>query len=138
VPASTRRHFDLMHSLFKAPRELPTVLAGSRGDLTEDASALRTFLRDVLAFAPVDAGGGWLIFALPPTELAAHTTEDGGHHELYLMCDHIHATVAEVTEKGVEFAHPGSRGGIRPIDSDRPAGWRRAQPVRASTSEPAH
>jgi hypothetical protein len=66
---------------------------------TEDASALRTFLRDVLGFAAVDAGGGWLIFALPPTELAAHPTEDGGHHKLYLMCDDIHATAAELTKR---------------------------------------
>ncbi len=59
--------------------------------------------RDVLGLSSVDAGGGWLIFALPPAELAAHPTEEGGHHELYLMCDDIRATVAELKAKGVEF-----------------------------------
>ena len=70
---------------------------------TRDADAVRTFLRDVLGFSSVDAGDGWLIFALPPAELAAHPTEENGHHELYLMCDDIQATVAELNAKGVEF-----------------------------------
>jgi hypothetical protein len=60
----------------------------------------------------VDAGGGWLIFALPPTELAAHPTDDAGHQELYLMCDDIHATVAELKSKGVEFSRPVSDEGF--------------------------
>ena len=47
--------------------------------------------------------GGWLIFALPPAEVATHPTGGAGHHELYLMCDDIHATVAELEAKGVEF-----------------------------------
>jgi catechol 2,3-dioxygenase-like lactoylglutathione lyase family enzyme len=71
---------------------------------SHDAEAARTFLRDTLGFASVDAGGGWLIFALPPAELAAHPTEgESGRHELYLMCDDIHATVEELKAKGVEF-----------------------------------
>jgi hypothetical protein len=57
-----------------------------------------------LGLSSVDAGGGWLIFALPPAELAAHPTEESGHHELYLMCDDIHATVDELKGKGVEFS----------------------------------
>ena len=64
------------------------------------------FFRDVLGFAYVDAGGGWLIFALPPSELAAHPTDDQGHHELYLMCDNVQATVEELGRKGVEFTRP--------------------------------
>jgi catechol 2,3-dioxygenase-like lactoylglutathione lyase family enzyme len=52
---------------------------------SKDAEADRAFFRDVLGFSSVDAGGGWLIFALPPAELAAHPTDDAGHHELYLM-----------------------------------------------------
>src|SRR5947209_6814160 len=56
---------------------------------TRDADAVRAFLRDVLELPSVDAGGGWPIFALPPAELAAHPTDDAGHHELYLMSDDI-------------------------------------------------
>jgi catechol 2,3-dioxygenase-like lactoylglutathione lyase family enzyme len=70
---------------------------------TKDAEGLRAFLRDVLEFPSVDAGNGWLIFALPPAELAAHPTNEDGHHELYLMCDDVHATVAELKEKGAEL-----------------------------------
>jgi catechol 2,3-dioxygenase-like lactoylglutathione lyase family enzyme len=70
---------------------------------TKDAEGLRSFFRDVLGFPSVDAGGGWLIFELPPGELAAHPTDEKGHHELYLMCDDVHATVAELKDKGVEL-----------------------------------
>ena len=73
---------------------------------SKDADAVRSFLRDVLGFPSVDAGGGWLIFALPPAELAAHPTDGAAKHELYLMCDDIHATVAELKDKGVEFSRP--------------------------------
>jgi catechol 2,3-dioxygenase-like lactoylglutathione lyase family enzyme len=72
-----------------------------------DAEATRAFFRDVLDLPHVDAGGGWLIFALPPAELAAHPAEAGEtRHELYLMCDDVHATMAELEAKGVEFARP--------------------------------
>ena len=70
---------------------------------TSDAEADRAFIRDVLGFDSVDAGGGWLIFALPPAELAAHPGDGEAHHELYLMCDDVRATVEELREKGVEF-----------------------------------
>jgi catechol 2,3-dioxygenase-like lactoylglutathione lyase family enzyme len=79
---------------------------------SRDADGLRAFLRDVLGFAGVDAGGGWLIFALPPTELAAHPSETGGRHELYLMCDDIEVTVAELEAKGVELTRPVSDEGF--------------------------
>jgi catechol 2,3-dioxygenase-like lactoylglutathione lyase family enzyme len=79
---------------------------------TRDAEADRAFFRDVLDFDSVDAGDGWLIFALPPAELAAHPSEEGGRHELYLMCDDINATVAELHEKGVELARPVSDEGF--------------------------
>lgn len=68
-----------------------------------DADAVRAFLRDTLGFDSVDAGGGWLIFALPPAELGIHPIEEGGHHELYLMCDDIQQTVTELKAKGVKF-----------------------------------
>jgi catechol 2,3-dioxygenase-like lactoylglutathione lyase family enzyme len=73
---------------------------------TRDADGLRAFLRDVLGFESVDAGGGWLIFALPPAELAAHPSDGDTSIELYLMCDDIEATVAELQAKGVEFTRP--------------------------------
>jgi catechol 2,3-dioxygenase-like lactoylglutathione lyase family enzyme len=79
---------------------------------TTDAEADRAFFRDILGFPSVDAGGGWLIFRLPPAELAAHPTEDGGRYQLYLMCDDIEATVAELGEKGVEFGGPVSDEGF--------------------------
>jgi predicted enzyme related to lactoylglutathione lyase len=68
-----------------------------------DPHAVRAFFRDVLELPSVDVGGGWLIFALPPAELAAHPTEGPPHHELYLMSDDLHATVARLRERGVEF-----------------------------------
>jgi catechol 2,3-dioxygenase-like lactoylglutathione lyase family enzyme len=70
---------------------------------TRDAEADRAFFRDVLGLPSVDAGGGWLIFALPPAELAAHPTDGEAHHELYLMCDDVRATVEELSAKGVEL-----------------------------------
>jgi catechol 2,3-dioxygenase-like lactoylglutathione lyase family enzyme len=64
---------------------------------------MREFFRDTLGLASVDVGGGWLIFALPPAELAAHPSDEHPHHELYLMSDDVHATVEELRGKGVEF-----------------------------------
>jgi predicted enzyme related to lactoylglutathione lyase len=78
---------------------------------TKDADAVRAFLRDVLEFPSVDAGGGWPIFALPPAELAAHPADGAPHQELYLMCDDIHATVRELDGKGVELTRPISDAG---------------------------
>ena len=63
--------------------------------------ATRAFFRDVLGFPSVDAGRGWLIFAAPPAELAIHPAEDREYHELYLMCDDVEATIAELKRKGV-------------------------------------
>jgi hypothetical protein len=73
---------------------------------TPAAKELRAFLRDVLELDWVDSGGGWLIFALPPAEVAAHPTDGEARHELYLICEDIEATMAELRAKGVEFARP--------------------------------
>jgi catechol 2,3-dioxygenase-like lactoylglutathione lyase family enzyme len=81
----------------------------------EDADAARAFVRDVLGFDAVDAGGGWLIFALPPGELAFHPLEgtpSGGSHELFFMCDDVERTVDELTARGVEFTTPVSDEGF--------------------------
>lgn len=69
-----------------------------------EAEKVRAFFKGVLSLPSVDAGGGWLIFALPPAEVAVHPTDGNGHHELYLMCDDIQATLAELRGKGVEVA----------------------------------
>jgi len=66
-----------------------------------DAEADRQLLGELLRTRTVDAGGGWLIFALPPAEIAVHPTDGPPQHELYLMCEDIEAAVAELTERGV-------------------------------------
>src|SRR5438045_2349899 len=71
---------------------------------TQEAEKVRDFFRDVLGFPSVDAGHGWLIFALPPAELGIHPTDQQASHELYLMCNDIHAVVAELKQKGVEVS----------------------------------
>ena len=68
---------------------------------SREADGVRSFFRDVLGRAAVDAGDGWLIFALPPAEVAVHPTEGSPHHELYLMCDGIEETIRELEGKGV-------------------------------------
>lgn len=70
---------------------------------TDDAEGTREFLGGTLGLDAVDAGGGWLIFAGPPSELAVHPASGQRHHEVYLMCDDIHSTVAELAAKGAEF-----------------------------------
>jgi predicted enzyme related to lactoylglutathione lyase len=72
---------------------------------TKDVEATRAFFGDVLGLSSVDAGEGWLIFALPTAELAAHPAEEN-HHEIYLTCDDVDATVADLKAKGATFARP--------------------------------
>jgi len=67
---------------------------------SSDGDADRTFLRDVLGFEHVDAGGGWLIFGLPPAELAVHPADAPGA-ELYLMCDDLAAEMHRLEAQGV-------------------------------------
>lgn len=66
------------------------------------AEQVRAFFAEVLGMSSVDAGGGWLIFALPPAELAVHPDDGDTRHELHLMCDDIEATLAELASRGVE------------------------------------
>jgi catechol 2,3-dioxygenase-like lactoylglutathione lyase family enzyme len=70
---------------------------------SKDPEADRAFFRDVLKFSVVDAGHGWLIFALPPTEAAFHPAEKNDLHELYFMCDDLKATMKSFQEKKVKF-----------------------------------
>jgi len=98
------------------------VIAGAHTIIfAEDAERARAFLRDVLGLEGVDAGDGWLIFALPPGELAVHPGSGWGrgpgHHALFLMCHDIEQTVGELEAKGVELLSPAS-----PIEDE---GWGR-------------
>jgi catechol 2,3-dioxygenase-like lactoylglutathione lyase family enzyme len=68
---------------------------------SKDAEADRAFFRDVLGFASVDAGHGWLIFAMPPAEAAFHPSEANDVHELYFMCEDLKAEMAALAAKGV-------------------------------------
>ena len=76
---------------------------------SDDADATRAFLRDMLGWPSVDAGGGWLIFEAPPGEVGVHPTSGDADerwatvpfHQASLMCDDIHATIAELQAKGV-------------------------------------
>jgi hypothetical protein len=70
---------------------------------TSEPEAVRAIFRDVFRWEHVDIGDGWLIFALPPAELAVHPAEGAGRHEVTLMCDDLGATMAELRQKGIEF-----------------------------------
>jgi hypothetical protein len=69
-----------------------------------DATADRDFCRDVLGLPHVDSGGGWLIFALPPAEVAMHPHDSARVHELYLICDDVAATIRELSARGADCA----------------------------------
>jgi len=81
---------------------VPTVIFGAHIVLySTDASADRAFFRDVLGYSSVDAGHDWLIFTLPPAELAIHPGDGESSHELYLMCDDLRSERAALAEQGV-------------------------------------
>ena len=77
---------------------------------SKDAEADRAFFRDVLKYDSVDAGHGWLIFAMPPAEVAVHPSEENDVHELFLMCDDVQALIAEMKKKKVKCS---------PVDEQR-------------------
>jgi predicted enzyme related to lactoylglutathione lyase len=90
---------DIVHRSF---REYLMAIIGMHALIySKKDEATRAFFRDVLGFPSVDAGRGWLIFGAPPAELAVHPAEGDEFHELYLMCDDIQATVADLKRKGV-------------------------------------
>jgi catechol 2,3-dioxygenase-like lactoylglutathione lyase family enzyme len=102
---------------------------------SKDAEADRAFFRDLLGFASVDAGQGWLIFALPPAEAAFHPAGENDRHELYLMCRDLSAEMAVLQAKGVRCSevHKERWGSITRIDL--PGGGRIGlyQPAHAIT-----
>jgi catechol 2,3-dioxygenase-like lactoylglutathione lyase family enzyme len=68
---------------------------------SKDPEADRAFFRDVLGFASVDAGHGWLIFALPPGEAAFHPSDKNGPHELFFLCDNLKSEMAALAKKAI-------------------------------------
>jgi hypothetical protein len=70
----------------------------------------RDFLKDVLALTHVDVGRGWLIFGLPPSEIAVHPADENGRHELYLMCDDVEHFVTQMRSRGLECAAVADQG----------------------------
>jgi catechol 2,3-dioxygenase-like lactoylglutathione lyase family enzyme len=81
-------------------RRMPMIFGAHVILYSRDAEADRAFLRDVLGFSTVDAGHGWLIFALPPAEAAVHPAEENGAHELYLLSNDLEADMAALARKG--------------------------------------
>lgn len=77
---------------------------------SKDPEADRAFLRDVLEFPSVDVGGGWLIFALPPSEVAVHPSRKNDVHEFYLMCDDVKAFRAQMKKRRVSCGPAQSMG----------------------------
>ena len=69
---------------------------------SKDATADRAFFLEVLGLSSVDAGHGWLIFALPPAEVAVHPAEEKDLHELYFLCDDLKAEISALGKKGVQ------------------------------------
>jgi len=76
---------------------------------SNDATADRVFLRDVLGFVSVDAGHGWLIFALPPAEVAVHPADppsgEQNLHKLYFLCDDLKSELERLRQKGVQCSN---------------------------------
>jgi hypothetical protein len=93
---------------------------------SQNAEADRAFLRDVLQLSHVDVGDGWLIFGLPPSEVAVHPTEGAPKHELYLMCEDVNAFRAELTQRGVETSEVQDRGWGLLTDVTLPSGGKLA------------
>ena len=91
---------------------------------SQDAEADRAFFRDVLGFPSVDAGRGWLIFALPPAELAMHPAEGEGSHELYLMCEDLKAVLSALRARHIQFEGPTEARWGTIVHVDLPSGTR--------------
>jgi catechol 2,3-dioxygenase-like lactoylglutathione lyase family enzyme len=76
---------------------------------SKDAEADRAFFQNVLKFPHVDAGHGWLIFKLPPSEVAVHPSDENDLHEFYLMCDDLDAEMTRLKKAGVVCEPPSTQ-----------------------------
>jgi hypothetical protein len=85
---------------------MPKIIGAHSIIYSTNADADRAFLRDVVGFRAVDAGGGWLIFALPPAELAVHPGDESDVHELYLLVDDVKGFVETVASRGARCTPP--------------------------------
>jgi predicted enzyme related to lactoylglutathione lyase len=85
-------------------QEISVIIGAHVVIYTKDPEADRAFFRDVLGFSFVDAGDGWLIFAMPPLEAAFHDSSKNDQHELYLMCDNLAATLKTLKAKKVKVS----------------------------------
>jgi hypothetical protein len=87
------------------------MISGSHSIIySKDAEADRAFLRDILGLPHVDVGDGWLIFALPPSEIAIHPAEKNDLHEFFFICDDVEALVESLAEREVTCTAPVDRG----------------------------
>lgn len=77
---------------------------------SKDAEADKAFFRDIFKLTHVDVGHGWLIFGLPPAELAVHPSEENGAQEIYLMCDDIKVFAAQMKKHKIVCSEPVNRG----------------------------
>jgi hypothetical protein len=77
---------------------------------SRDEAADRAFLSDILKFGSVDAGGGFMIYGIPPAEIAVHGSDRNDLHQLYLMCENMDEFVAEMAEHGIAFTPPSFQG----------------------------
>jgi hypothetical protein len=78
------------------------IIGGHAIIYSTNPEADRAFFRDVVKLTSVDVGDGWLIFGLPPAEVAVHPSGENDVHEFYLMCDDVNALVAEMTRQGIK------------------------------------
>jgi hypothetical protein len=99
-----------------------------------NAEADKKFFRDVLRFTNVDVGHGWLIFGLPPSELAVHPAEENGRHEIYLMCDNIKAFVEQMASRKIACSGISNQGWGQLVQVTLPGGGKLGvyQPRHAS------
>ena len=102
---------------------------------SDDADATRATLAKVLRTRTVDAGNGWLIFALPPAERAVHPSDEPGRAQLYLMTDDLTATVTALQAQGIEIARPDQRPGLGAADGHHPPQRGRARPLPAQAPD---
>ncbi len=107
---------------------------------TKDPEADRTLFRDVPKFPSVDAGHGWLIFAMPPAEAAFHDSDSNDKHELYLMCDDIVATLKDLQSKKVKVSDVNERRWGKLATFTLPGGGKIGiyQPTHPSPIHPKH
>lgn len=105
--ASGRGDRTTGRTTMKSGRVGPSMITGAHAIIySTNARADREFFRDVLRFANVDAGEGWLIFALPPAELAVHPAEENGSHQLFLTCDDLEKTMRALRKKEIKCSAP--------------------------------